>query len=230
MVNDPHVTRRTVLKGAALSGTLLVTGSVASGQTTTQGAKSMRLGNSHFYDDGEFSKAKAFQAYYDMMKRFGYPISPLLKTDQFWTSDFAQKDFVNVGMGGIFWVNDTKHMYFGHEIFLLPGQMIVEHRHLKVPAGPAKMETWQVRHGDVYTFSSDEPTAKLPIKLPESQLKANGITARHCTHLQLGEIGHLNRVEEPHFMIAGPEGAIVTEYASPHYGEALKFTNSTVVF
>ena len=230
MVNAPHVTRRILLKRAALSGTLFVTGCGASGQTNTQGTKPMKLGNSHFYDNGVFNKARAFQAYYDMMARFHYPISPLLKTDQFWTSDFAQNDFVNVGMGGIFWVNDTQHMYFGHEIFLLPGQMIVEHRHLKIPAGPAKMETWQVRHGDVYAFSSDQPTKNLPIQLPESQLKANGITARNCTHLKLGEIGHLNHLEQPHFTIAGPAGAIVTEYASPHYGEALKFTNPTVVF
>ena len=92
------------------------------------------------------------------------------------------------------------------------------------------METWHVRHGMVYTFSDDEPTKDLPVKLPESQLKAKGITALHCKPLLQGEMGSLNRVEAPHFMMAGPEGAIVSEYASPHYGEDLEFTNKTVVF
>jgi hypothetical protein len=121
-------------------------------------------------------------------------------------------------------------MYFAHEIYLLPGQMIVEHRHRKVPEGPAKMETWHVRYGMVYTFGEGEPTVDLPCKLPESQLRRTGITVRHCTPLQEGEITSLNRLEAPHFMIAGPEGAIVSEYASPHYGSALEFTNKTVVF
>jgi len=82
----------------------------------------------------------------------------------------------------------------------------------------------------IYTFSDDEPTKDLPIKLPESQLHAGGITARHCTPLQQGEMGSLNRLQARHFMIAGPEGAIVSEYASPHYGDALEFTNKSVVF
>lgn len=190
----------------------------------------MQYAKSDFYDDGVFNKAKAFQAYYDMMDRFGYPISPILRTDQFWTSDFAQDDFLNVGMGGVFWINDTEHKYFAHEIFLLPGQMIVEHRHKKVPEGAAKMETWHVRHGMVYNFSNDEPTENLPVKLPESQLKVDGITALHCKPLRQGEMGSLNCLEAPHFMMAGPEGAIVSEYASPHYDDALEFTNKTVVF
>jgi D-lyxose ketol-isomerase len=183
-----------------------------------------------FYDAGVFNKQKALDAYFAMMERFGYPVSPILKTDQLWTSDFAQDDFLNVGMAGVFWVNDTDHRYFAHEIYLLPGQMIVEHRHNKVADGPAKMETWHVRHGMVYTFSDDEPTQDLPVTLPESQLKADGITALHCKPLEQGEMGSLNRLEAPHFMIAGPAGAIVSEYASPHYGDALEFTNKTVVF
>ena len=190
----------------------------------------MNYQKNDFYTGGEFNKPKALQAYYDMMKRFGYPISPLLKTDEFWTSDFAQDDFLNVGMGGIFWVNDTDNMYFAHEIFLLPGQMIVEHSHAKVPEGPAKMETWHVRHGSIYTFGEGERTKDLPCTLPASQLEADGITVFNCKTLRTGEISSLNRLEARHFMIAGSEGAIVSEYASPHYGSALKFTNKTVVF
>jgi hypothetical protein len=165
-----------------------------------------------------------------MMERFRYPIPGILRSDEFWTSDFAQNDFANVGMAGIFWVNNTEHLYFGHEIFLLPGQMIVEHRHNKSIDGPAKMESWHVRHGMIHTFGEGEPTKDLPCRLPKSQLAVGGITARRCYTLREGEIGTLNRITAPHFMIAGSEGAIVTEYGTPHYADALEFTNKAVVF
>lgn len=225
------MSRRAMLGGLAVGGTaLMVPGGVGSALAASASKKVKKMKKEDFYVDGKFSKPKAFEAYYDMMRRFNYPIYPLLKTDQFWTSDFAQNDFLNVGMAGIFWINNTEAGYFGHEIYLLPGQMIVEHGHNKAAEGPAKMETWQVRHGMIYTFSEGEPTKDLPVTLPESQLKANGITARNCKVLKEGELGTLNRVIAKHFMMAGPEGAIVTEYGTPHYGPALEFTNKTVVF
>ncbi|BDD11098.1 hypothetical protein FUAX_35300 [Fulvitalea axinellae] len=186
----------------------------------------------HFYDNGVFNSQKAKDAYFKMMERFGYPISPLLKTDEFWVSDFSQNDFLNAGMGGIFWINNVEQKYFAHEIFLLPGQMIVEHCHNQVEAGAAKMETWHVRHGEVYLFGEGDPTPEneLPIKPAASQFAADGITVHNCKTLKEGEISSLNRLEARHFMVAGPQGAIVSEYASPHYGEALEFTNKTVVF
>jgi hypothetical protein len=224
------VTRRSVLKAVAASVAALTTGCSHGGSFITPSGRSTTLRNSDFYDDGIFNKRKAFQAYYGMMKRFGYPIPPVLRTDQFWTSDFAQSDFVNVGMAGIFWVNNKEHGYFGHEIYLLPGQMIVEHKHNVCADGPAKMESWHVRYGLVHTFGEGEPTSDLPCRLPDSQVQAGGITAHRCYTLPAGEIGTLNRLTAPHFMIAGPEGAIVTEYGTPHYDDALEFTNKTVVF
>lgn len=226
MIELSKINRRALLKTSAAAAGVAAVGRLARAGET----QAMKYQKSDFYDNGVFNKEKAFEAYYAMMKRFNYPISSLLRTEQFWTSDFAQDDFLNVGMGGIFWINDTENMYFAHEIFLLPGQMIVEHWHKKVPEGPAKMETWHVRHGSINTFGEGEPTKNLPFKLPASQLDANGITVFNCRPLKAGEIGSLNRLEARHFMIAGPEGAIVSEYASPHYGSALKFTNKTVVF
>lgn len=186
--------------------------------------------NARFYENGVFNKQRAFEAYYDMMERFGYPIPPRLRTDEFWISDFAQGDFARVGMAGIFWINDTVYRYFAHEIFLLPGQMIVEHQHNVSADGLPKMESWHVRHGEIHTFGEGESTADLPCELPASQLDAGGITVRCCKTLRAGEIGSLNRLTARHFMIAGPEGAIVSEYGTPHYGDALEFTNKTVVF
>jgi len=223
-----QITRRTALQTVAATGVVLVTGSTFAGDSGTKRKQSMQ--NREFYNNGVFNKQKAFEAYYAMMKRFGYPIPSVLRTDEFWTSDFAQDDFLNVGMAGIFWINNKVHRYFAHEIYLLPGQMIAEHRHMVSVEGPPKMESWHVRHGRIHTFGEGEPTTDLPCKLPTSQLKQNAITVRCCNTLEEGKTGTLNRLTASHFMIAGSEGAIVTEYGTPHYDDALMFTNTTVVF
>lgn len=99
---------------------------------------------------GKFDVAKAKQAYFDLMKKFGYPVFKaftdedfMLKqtkqTDKtqylgFWATDFAKGDFMKFGMGGVIFVDEIKEEYFGHDIFLLPFQSIAEHSH--VPGTP----------------------------------------------------------------------------------------------
>ncbi len=228
MLTRQVLSRRAALQTVAATGIALSSGRAFGTDSTPTRNPSMK--NSDFYIDGAFSPERAFEAYYAMMQRFGYPIPPSLRSDQLWTSDFAQNDFANVGMAGIFWINDKVYRFFAHEILLLPGQMIVEHRHNACAEGPPKMESWHVRHGQIHTFGEGTPTADLPCRLPESQLKADAITVRRCTTLNAGEVGSLNRQTARHFMVAGPEGAIVAEYGTPHYDDALEFTNSTVVF
>jgi len=189
----------------------------------------MTLKNEDFYDaDGTFLVDKAKQAYYDMMERFGYPVVDRLRGEEFWAVDFNLGDFVHAGMAGILWWNDEEGGFLGHEIFLLPGQMIVEHGHDETSATPAKLEAWHVRHGMIYTLGEGEPTDPMPVELPASQ--AGHITVNHADPVYPGEVARLNRKMAKHFMIAGSEGAIVTEYGSYHDGEALRFTNPGVAF
>jgi hypothetical protein len=179
--------------------------------------------NADFYNAaGEFQADKAKEAYFDMFRRFGYPISETLRSG-IWALDFQLGDFANVGMAGIFWLNRQDYGYFGHEIYLLPGQMIPEHQHLATDKGPAKMESWQPRHGMVYTFGEGEPTPEFLAKIPASQRDI--VKSRHCKPLKIDEVGDLNRREAWHFMVAGPEGALVTEYGTFHDMEGLRFSN-----
>ncbi len=213
------MTRRSLIKTAVVGAGVALT--EAKSKAAAQDAS--KLKNSDFYDkDKKFLGDKANKAYFDMMKSFGYPIPEPLKKG-LWAVDFALGDFVNVGLGGIFWWNDKKYCFFGHEIFLLPGQMIVEHGHEKTADGPPKMESWQVRHGMVYTLGEGKETKPMPIKLPKSQAKF--ITVKNCLPLNPGELRGLNRPTAKHFMIAGPQGAIVTEYATYHDNAGLRFTN-----
>lgn len=199
-------------------------------ETKTKEEVMMKLKETNFYKDGVFDKVAAKEAYFDLMKYYGVPVTPILKTEQFWVSDFAQEDFATVGMGGIFWVNNVEHGYFGHDIYLLPGQMLVEHKHKAVGEVPSKMETWQIRHGSAYFFGEGEATNPMPVKIPQSQIDNDGAHCRKATLLEEGGMLTLNRTGAWHYIIAGPNGAIVSEYATPHHGDALVFANKSIIF
>jgi len=179
--------------------------------------------NADFYGaDGKFNDAAAKQAYFDMMQRFGYPVYERLRKDM-WVQDFALGKFIEVGMAGIFWINDKEGKYLGHEIYLLPGQMLPEHWHVKTDDVPAKAEAWQLRYGAVTLFGEGDPSPEFDKIVPAGEKEWT--TVKHATVLALGDIAPLVRVETRHFMVAGPEGCIVTEYASYHEGAAIRFTN-----
>lgn len=183
--------------------------------------------NEDFYVNGKFQVEKAKAAYFELMAAHGYPVPDSLRTNM-WATDFGLGDFVNVGMAGIFWVNFQETGYFAHEIFLLPGQMIVEHGHEATAKGKAKMESWHVRHGSIYTLGEEGGPIPPEVKLPKSQEKF--ITVSKCYMMQPGDIRTLNRVGAKHFMMGGPSGAIVSEYASFHDGDGLRFSNPGVKF
>jgi len=181
--------------------------------------------NADFYKEGKFQAQVALDAYLDMFDYYGVPYSDFLKNN-LWITDFELGDFENVGMGGVFWVNDEAHAYFGHEIYLLPSQMILEHRHIATNH-PPKFESWQVRHGWAYNYSIGDATPNPPV-LPASQ--KDFITVSHFQKQMVDEVIHLAEAESPHFLLAGPEGAIITEFANFHDGNGLRFTNTNSVF
>jgi len=179
--------------------------------------------NADFYAaDGTFKAPAAKEAYYELMRSFGYPIPPRLRTDDFWALDFGLGNFLEAGMAGIFWVNHKEHNYFGHEIYLLPGQMIPEHQHVKT-AFPPKLEGWQPRYGMISVFGEGEPTPGVAEHIPPMHRQI--AKARKMAILKPGETAGLAKAEEWHFMKAGPEGAIVTEYATYHDMAGLRFTH-----
>lgn len=222
--------------------------------------------------DGKFDAAKGKEAYFDLMRRFGYPVFPSFKDDKltnpkdgsqylgFWATDFAKGDFMKFGMGGVIWVDEIKEEYFGHDIFLLPFQSIAEHSHV---AGspvdksvstdrwtgevfnkniPAKMESWLVRHGWVWGFTTEgepnldkypEVKAKLSALLFEKDPKT-GKQFLNCVHVEKwtadGVAHKLAKDESWHFMMGGDEGAIVSEFANYHDGQGLRFSVPGVGF
>jgi D-lyxose ketol-isomerase len=179
--------------------------------------------NEDFYKNGKFDAEAAKEAYYEMMWFYNYPVVPRLKTADFWALDFGLGNFLEAGMAGIFWVNNQKDGYFGHEIYLLPGQQIPEHKHVKTDAAGPKMEAWHVRHGWIYTFGEGTPTPGAEIDIPP--MHRDIAHSRRRTKLMPGEVDSLAGPEQWHFMVAGPDGAIVSEYATYHDGTGLRFSH-----
>lgn len=220
------MSRREVVAAGLAAGGLAVGSALAgSSASAAAGDKKMPLSfkNEDFYAaDGSFKVKAAKDAYYELMNWYNYPIPPRLRGDEFWAVDFGLGKFTECGMGGILWVNHKEHHYFGHEIYLLPGQMIVEHCHVKTEY-PAKLEGWQPRYGMIYIFGEGEPTPGVAEHIPP--IHRDIAKARKMGKLMPGEVAGLSKAEEWHFMKAGPEGAIVTEYATYHDNAGLRFTH-----
>ena len=179
--------------------------------------------NADFYGaDGSFDAERAKAAYYALMEHHDYPIPEMLKGENFWTLDFGLGQFAEVGMAGVFWINHMEHDYMGHEIFLLPGQMIPEHWHVKTDDARAKAEAWHLRHGSVTLVSEGEPTPGFEIPPTHKDIAV----ARKAYTLKPGETSPLHAPLEKHWMIAGPEGAIVSEAVFPSISDSGTFAPS----
>jgi len=223
-----HLTRRQWLVGTTAAASVAAAGAGCEGLRRVGGAPRYR--NADFYKaDGTFDQEAAKQAYFDLMRRFGYPVYDSLKTE-LWVLDFGLGRFTEVGMGGVFWLNEWdekgKYGYLGHEIYLLPGQMIPEHKHVRHQDVPPKIEGWLCRYGRTNLLGEGAPSAGAEVLIPAAERKF--VTVRHLTVLEPGQVGKLNRPEAWHSQIAGPEGAIVTEFASYHSMDALRFQNPNV--
>ena len=186
----------------------------------TEMTYSKKFTNADFYENGKFDQETAMNAFKDMFAFYDVPFTELMAKEM-WVTDFGLGDFENVGMGGIFWVNDVEHGYFAHAIYLLPNQMIPEHAHVQTTY-PPKFESWMVNKGWVYNFSviGDE-TPNCPA-IPAGH---GPIQSKNFVIQKIGDVVHLKKAETFHFLLAGPEGAIVDEWASYHDNAGLRFTN-----
>ena len=184
--------------------------------------------NQQFYDaNGSFNQEAAKRAYLDFLQQAGYPVNDTIAGKLF-VSDFGLGRFTEAGLGGILWWGDEPHNFSGLDAFLLPGQIIPEHWHVQVRDIPAKMESWLVRHGEIYAYAEGAPTPTMKAKLAGAD--AANVTVKCERVLGVGDIAGISRPLEKHWMQAGPQGAIFTEFSTFHTGEAVKFTDAKIKF
>ena len=265
--------KKMILGATAAVAVAAITAGCRSGSSCCDKKGCTKMTNEEFYDGGtfdanginiggKFNAEKANQAYFDMFRKFGYPVFPAFTGEVkagnghgFWAVDFAKGDFVKYGMGGVIWVNEIREEYFGHDIYLLPGQSIAEHRHMPTHIKtkdewtgkvfekdlPCKMESWLVRHGWVWGFTTEgEPNLD---KFPEAKKnlsallfdhKADKPTLLKSLHVEKwtadGVAHKLPKVGSWHFMMGGTEGAIVSEFANFHDSKCNRFSVPGVQF
>jgi D-lyxose ketol-isomerase len=201
---------------------------LVAGCTSSSSGRLSRMDNKQFYDAaGKFNLEAAGRVYLDFLKQRGYPVNETIAKKLFVT-DFGLGRFTDVGLGVIVWHGDEKYNYSGLDAYLLPGQIIPEHWHVKVRDIPEKMEVWLVRSGEIYTYAEGVPTPNMRAKLTDTD--AAHITVKSERILRVGEIAGISRPLEKHWMQAGPQGAIFTEFSTFHTGEAVKFTDVKVKF
>lgn len=213
---------------------MLIVGSVPliilSGLLVAQTSKPKPIAyqNKDFYDAaGKFNEATAKQAYIEFLQRNGYRVSQNLR-DNMWVSDFGLGNFAEIGMAGMFWVNNQKDNYTALEMILLPGQMIPEHQHIKTPISAPKMESWHVRYGCAYTYGEGVPTSPMKATIPASQVPY--VAVKHEKILNVGEVAGITKAYQLHWMEACDQGAIITEYSTFHDGKGVKFTDPHIKF
>ena len=205
-----------ILAALAMVGLMMLGGCVEG-----KSASAIRFDNSYYYGpDGKFQESKAKDAYIAMMKYHGYPVYPGIR-EKLWVTDYNTGQFSKLGLGAVMWMNNEQDRYMLMDIYLMPGQMLPEHWHLKTDKNPAKREGWLIRYGLSYVVGEGEDNLPKEVVIPK--VHCNGTsTVMHSVTATPGVFVPLNRVGAHHWQYGGPEGAIITEVANVHSDTAVR--------
>lgn len=179
--------------------------------------KELKFTNDQFYDsEGNFLEEKAKDALIEMLEYHDYPVFDGLR-EKIWLTDYNKGNYAELGLASVMFVNNEEDQYMLMDIFLLPGQMLGEHMHFAADGNPAKMEGWVVRHGKSYIVGVGENNRdQFPqVVVPKSHWNGK-VTTNHIIEANEGDFAKLEKVESPHWQMAGPEGAVITEVGNVH--------------
>ena len=101
--------------------------------------------------------------------------------------------------------------------------MLPDHYHVETEKARPKMEGWLVRYGSAHIVGEGDPTPGLREMVPASQ--RDTVKVWHATKAGPGTTAGLNRPEAPHWLLAGPDGSILSEAANFQDGSGVRFTN-----
>ena len=108
------------------------------------------------------------------------------------------------------------------ELVLFPGQTCPQHLHPPVGDDPGKEETFRCRWGEVYLYVEGEPAGEPKALPPKGREKA--YTVWHEIKLKPAQQNTLFP-NTMHWIQAGPEGAVVSEFSTTSRDEADIFTD-----
>lgn len=137
--------------------------------------------------------------------------------------DFGLNDPERIGAQVVTYISNER--YCAKELVLFPHQILPEHWHPSPVEGhPGKLETYRCRWGLVYLYVEGEVTPNPYGKPPEDR---QAFTAWHQVVLRVGQqytVGPNTR----HWMQAGGQGAVISEFSSPCRDEQDLFTDPRV--
>jgi len=192
------------------------------GKTTTP--KALKFKNSGFYNsEGKFDEDKGKDAIIALMKYHGYPVFPGIKKD-LWVSDYEIGQFTKFGLAARMWMNNEADRYMLMDLFLVPGQMLPEHWHLKTDKNPPKREGWLVRHGLSHIVGIGKANLGKDVVVPKCHCGGKTET-KHEVVATPGTFVPLAKVLTKHWQFAGPEGAIITEVANVHDDKGVRHSD-----
>lgn len=184
----------------------------------------LTFNNEDFYTDGKFNVDKAKDAIIELCRYFKYPVFPDLK-ERLWVSDYGTGKFTELGLACIGIVNHDKdelgQTFMMQDLFLLPGQMLPEHWHIKGDGIAVKNEGWFIRYGKSFIVGIGEDNLPPEIKIPECHMDGT-VEVKHGKWVNAGEYAQLAKIETKHWQMAGPEGCILTEVANLHTNSAVR--------
>ena len=190
----------------------------------------LRFKNEDFYTDGKFNVDKARDAIIELCRYFKYPVFSDMK-DLLWVSDYGTGKFTELGLACIGIVNHDKdklgQTFMMQDLFLLPGQMLPEHWHIKGEGIAVKNEGWFIRWGKSFIVGIGEDNLPPEIKIPECHMGGT-VEVKHGKWVNAGEYVQLAKIETKHWQMAGPEGCILTEVANLHTNSAVRHNDPAI--
>ncbi|HEY3324851.1 MAG TPA: hypothetical protein VGP72_30640 [Planctomycetota bacterium] len=213
--------REMLMAAAGVAGAALLSGSA---HADDRDKKKIQVDNAEFYDSkGKFKEDKAKEVIVALMKYHGYPVFDGIEKN-LWVSDYGKGQYTKFGLAAWMIMNNEQDRYMLMDIYLLPGQMLPEHWHLKTEKNPAKLEGWLVRHGESHIVGVGEDNLGKDVIIPACHNSGKTET-RHEVVAKPGMFVKMQPVESKHWQWAGPEGAIITEVANVHDNAGVRHTD-----
>lgn len=137
--------------------------------------------------------------------------------------DFGLSRFKDIGLAMLIYFNSERAC--ARELIFFPNQTISEQVHPDLDGQPGKEETFRCRKGTVYIYIPGEPTEN-----PHCQPPRGREEYYKCQHeIVLGPCDQFTMPPNmPHWLQAGPKGAVVSEFSSPAQDETDLFTDPDV--
>lgn len=183
----------------------------------------LQFTNEQFYDSsGVFLKEKAKDAVMQLLAYHHYPVFEGMR-EEINVTDYGVGNFAKLGLSSITFVNNEKEKYMLMDIFILPGQMLGEHRHIAAAGNPAKMEGWLIKYGSSYVAGiGEDNTAQFPqVVIPKEHWEGK-TSSKHIIEAKPGDFLNLLEKGSYHWQYGGPEGAILSEAANVHTPSGVK--------